>query len=34
MIKLIYWTGTGNTENMAKYIAEAICIQYGKSLVG
>lgn len=53
MIKLIYWTGTGNR---AKYIAEgiveskkeieikevahaneqdlAICIQYGKLLVG
>lgn len=24
MIKIIYWTGTGNTGNMAKYIAEGI----------
>lgn len=24
MIKLIYWSGTGNTGNMAKYIAEGI----------
>lgn len=24
MIKLIYWTGTGNTASMAKYIAEGI----------
>lgn len=24
MIKLIYWSGTGNTANMAKYIAEGI----------
>lgn len=24
MVKIVYWTGTGNTGNMAKYIAEGI----------